>query len=178
MKDMELLKYPVGGINYPEPITQNNLEEWIQIITEFPSLVEKEVIDLNSSELNFKYRPDGWNIKQVVNHCIDSHLNSFVRFKLALTEDNPTIRPYEEGLWAELPDTLEYDLKESLQLLKSLHKRWVFLLKNLEIKDFKKTFIHPDGNESISLEENLCIYAWHCQHHLQHIINAKKFQYK
>ena len=78
----------------------------------------------------------------------------------------------------ELPDTIDYNIKESLLLLNSLHKRWVFLLKNLEIKDLKKTFIHPEGNESVSLEENLCIYAWHCQHHLQHIINAKIFQYK
>ena len=177
MKDMELLKYPIGRVNYPKFITQINQEEWIQIISDFPSLVEKEVIELNTSELNQKYRPDGWNIRQVVNHCIDSHLNSFVRFKLALTEDNPTIRPYVEKLWAELPDTLDYDIKESLQMLISLHKRWVFLLENMTDKDFRKTFIHPDGDELISLDENLCIYAWHCQHHLQHIINAKKFQY-
>ncbi len=177
MKDMELLKYPIGKVHLPETITQENREEWIRCIANFPMLVETEIIGLNSSELNKKYRPDGWNIKQVVNHCIDSHLNSYVRFKLALTEDNPTIRPYKEGLWAELPDTIDYDIKESLQMLKSLHKRWEFLLENLKIKDFKKTFIHPDGDEVISLEENLCIYAWHCQHHLKHIINAKKFQY-
>ncbi len=177
MKDMELLKYPIGGLNIPETITQKNREEWIQLINDFPSLVEREVIELNDSELSYKYRPEGWNIKQVINHCIDSHLNSIIRFKLALTEDNPTIRPYKEDLWAELPDTLDYDLKESLLMLKSLHKRWVFLLKKMNSNDFTKTFIHPEGNEILSLEVNLCIYAWHCQHHLQHIINAKKFQY-
>ena len=177
MNDLELLKYPKGKVHLPETITQKKREEWIQCITDFPNLVETEIIGLNTSELNSKYRPDGWNIKQVVNHCVDSHLNSFVRFKLALTEDNPTIRAYEEGLWAELPDTIDYDVTESLQMLKSLHKRWVFLLNNMTDKDFRKTFIHPDGDEVLSLEENLCIYAWHCQHHLQHIINAKKFQY-
>jgi len=177
MKDMELLKYPIGKVHFPESITQNNLKAWIQTINDFPSLVEREVIALSLSELGQKYRPDGWNIKQVVNHCIDSHLNSFVRFKLALTEENPTIRTYHEGLWATLPDSLDYELKESLQMLKSLHKRWVFLLNSMATKDFKKSFIHPEGNEELSLEENLCIYAWHCQHHLQHIINAKKFQY-
>lgn len=177
MHNTEDLKYPIGKLDFPDLITKDNISEWIQTLEEFPNQVETELQDLKDKELEFCYRPDGWNIKQVINHCIDSHMNSMIRFKLALTENNPTIRPYEEAKWADLSDTKSYDIKESLVLLKSLHKRWTFLLKDLGEYEFKRTFIHPDGNETISLEENLCIYDWHCKHHLQHIINAKKHQF-
>lgn len=177
MHNTEDLKYPIGKLDFPDLITKDNISEWIQTLEEFPNQVETELQDLKDKELEFCYRPDGWNIKQVINHCIDSHMNSMIRFKLALTENNPTIRPYEEAKWADLSDTKSYDIKESLVLLKSLHKRWTFFLKDLGEDEFKRTFIHPDGNETISLEENLCIYDWHCKHHLQHIINAKKHQF-
>lgn len=124
-----------------------------------------------------KYRPNGWNIQQITAHCLDSHINSYIRFKLALTEENPIIKPYNEVQWANLHDSLDYKITDILQLIVLIHKRWVFLLKGLTDKQFMRTFIHPDENESVTLKDNLSIYAWHCNHHLQHIINAKKFQY-
>ena len=175
--NIEKLKYPIGSYQIPNVIEEVHLQKWIQIITDFPKKVHNQVASLTSNELDYKYRPKGWTIQQVVNHCIDSHMNSVIRFKLALTEHNPVIRPYQEAKWAELPDTTIYDIKESVLLLSSIHKRWVLLLNSLTMLDFDKTFVHPEGNECITLKENLCIYAWHCQHHLQHIINAKSYKY-
>ena len=175
--DIETLKYPIGKPNFPNIIEQEHINAWIQDIKQFPSLVTKEVSSLTANELNYKYRPDGWTIQQVVGHCIDSHMNSIVRFKLALTEHNPTIRPYEEAQWAELSDTVNYSIKSATALLVGIHQRWVFLLEQLETSQLLRTYIHPDGNECISLQESLAIYAWHCTHHLQHIINAKAFKY-
>ncbi len=177
MDTLEELKYPIGKVKFPETITNNHIYNWVKTIEEFPFQVENELKSIQPNELLFAYRPEGWNIKQLVNHCVDSLMNSIIRFKLALPEDCPIIKPYEEANWAELSDTNSYNVSESLQLLKSLHQRWVFLLKTMSEEDFKKCFIHPDGKEIITLEKNLCIYEWHCNHHLQHIKNAKKFQY-
>jgi hypothetical protein len=178
MQNIESLKYPAGKLTIPAEISEAKIKEYIATITEFPERVKSEIKDLTDEELlSYHYRPGGWNIKQVLNHCIDSHMNSFIRFKLALTEENPIIRPYDETAWAELPDTLLYDVEESIQLLQSIHKRWVFLLKSLTTEEFTKTFVHPDGNEVISLKENLCIYAWHSENHFLHIANAKRLKF-
>lgn len=175
--DIETLKYPIGKSNIPAKIEPSDIENWIQSIRQFPMLVTKEVTSLTDKELRYKYRPEGWTIQQVVGHCIDSHMNSITRFKLALTEDNPTIKPYEEAQWAALNDTVNYSIESSIKLLSGIHQRWVFLLEQLESLQLQRTYIHPDGNEHISLQESLAIYAWHCNHHLQHIINAKAFKY-
>jgi len=178
MQNLEQLKYPAGKLIIPNLISETKIKEYITTIADFPERVATEIENLTDAELmKYHYRSGGWNIKQVLNHCIDSHMNSFMRFKLALTEDNPTIRPYNETAWAELPDSQTYEVSESLVLLKSIHKRWVFLLSNLTTEQLNKTFIHPDGNEVISLKENLCIYAWHCDNHFLHIANAKKFKF-
>lgn len=178
MQDIQQLKYPAGKLTIPAEISEAQIKEYIATIAEFPQRVATEIKNLTEDELSScHYRPEGWNIKQVLNHCIDSHMNSFIRFKLALTEENPTIRPYDETVWAELPDTLLYEVSESIQLLQSVHKRWVFLLNSLTAEQFTKTFVHPDGNEVVSLKENLCIYAWHCENHFLHIANAKKFKF-
>lgn len=177
MQDIDALKYPIGQFSAPETITSEHIEEWITCIGKFPQQIASEINQLSELELAYKYKPNGWNIKQVLNHCVDSHTNSVMRFKLALTESNPVIRPYNEAAWAELPDTLQYAVSESIILLEQIHKRWVFLLKALNKEQLNHTFIHPDGNEVVSLKKNLGIYAWHCQHHLQHIINAKKLQF-
>jgi hypothetical protein len=176
--NINALKYPIGMPIIPELIDQKVIDEWINNIESFPSLVFKEVDHLKSKELQYRYRPKGWTIHQVICHCLDSHINSFVRFKLALTEDNPTIKTYEEAQWAELPDTLEFDLKYTLTYLELVHKRWVFLLKRLNSNQWEKTFVHPDGNERIRLKENLAIYDWHCRHHLEHIRIAKSSKLK
>lgn len=175
--DIETLKYPIGKSNIPTKIEPSDIENWIQSIRQFPMLVTKEVTSLTDKELRYKYRPEGWTIQQVVGHCIDSHMNSITRFKLALTEDNPTIKPYEEAQWAALNETVNYSIESSIKLLSGIHQRWVFLLEQLESLQLQRTYIHPDGNEHISLQESLAIYAWHCNHHLQHIINAKAFKY-
>ena len=173
----ETLKYPIGKPKLPAKIEPANIENWIQSIRQFPSLVTKEVAPLTDKELQYKYRPEGWTIQQVVGHCIDSHMNSIVRFKLALTEDNPTIKPYKEAHCATLNDTVNYSIQNSTMLLAAIHNRWVFLLEQLESVQLQRTYIHPDGNECVSLQESLAINAWHCNHHLQHIINAKAFKY-
>ncbi|MGB0896577.1 MAG: YfiT family bacillithiol transferase [Flavobacteriaceae bacterium] len=177
MLDLESLKYPVGQFAMPNVTTTAEVKNWITTIENFPTDISDEVLHLTSRELEYRYRPEGWTIKQVINHCIDSHMNSIVRFKLALTESCPTIKPYEEAAWAELSDTLEYSVEDSLMLLKHIHKRWCFLLKSLSNDDLEKVFVHPEHNDQVTLKENIGIYAWHCQHHLQHIINAKTMKY-
>jgi len=174
---IEALKYPIGKLKLPALIEPAHIKAWIHDIKEFPSRVTKEVTLLTDNELRYKYRPEGWTIQQVVGHCVDSHMNSIIRFKLALTEETPTIIPYQEAQWAELTDTINFDIKTATTLLAGIHQRWVFLLERLDASQLKRAYFHPEGNERVTLEEGLAIYAWHCNHHLQHIINAKAFKY-
>lgn len=173
---LEALKYPVEKFQKPETITKEIIETAINEIENFPNLVKAEIENLGENDLNLRYRPKGWTITQVVHHCADSHINSYVRFKLALTENLPTIKPYEESLWAELPDS-KLSPFVSLKLLEALHERWVFILKSLSDEDLDKEFIHPEQSEKISLKENILIYGWHCQHHLAHIRQAKELRF-
>ena len=174
--NLEALKFPVGKFQKPELITKEIIDSAISDIENFPNLVKVEIENLDEKDLNLRYRPKGWTISQVVHHCADSHINSYVRFKLALTEDLPTIKPYEESLWAELPDS-KLSPFVSLKLLEALHERWVFILKSLSDDDLNKEFIHPEQSETISLKENILIYSWHCQHHLAHIRQAKELRF-
>lgn len=167
------LKYPIGQYERPVVITEADLQQYINIIEMFPSNIAKEVSHLKEEQLNTPYRDGGWTIKQVVHHCADSHMNSIIRFKLALTEDNPIIKPYQEDQWAELPDGKTLPIGYSLSLLEGLHARWVFLLKSLRPVDLKRTFIHPESKKVYELDENIGLYAWHCQHHLAHITTLK-----
>lgn len=171
--NLEKLKYPIGKFQRPEKIEQHHLERWIKIIDGFPGKLNDEVRHLRPEDLERQYRPEGWTIRQVVNHCADSHMNSFIRFKLALTEDSPTIKPYHENLWAELADSKSFPVESALRILDGLHTRWVYLLKNLSDKELDRNFLHPDAQELITLKTNIGIYAWHCEHHLAHVMNAK-----
>jgi len=173
-KDLEKLKYPIGKFEKTAIIDQKQLENCINTIEVFPDRLNDEVHNLRESELEKRYRRDGWTIRQVVHHCADSHMNSFIRFKLALTEETPSIKPYHEGLWAEQPDGKNHSIEGSLRLLEGLHARWVYLLRNLSEKDFDKEFFHPGTHSLISLKTNIGIYAWHGEHHLAHIIEAKR----
>ena len=173
-KDLETLKYPIGKFHKPETIDKHNIEEWINIIEEFPDKLTEEVHTLTEQEFEKQYRPNGWTIRQVVNHCADSHMNSIIRFKLTLTEDTPTIKPYAEDLWAELPDGKSFPVGSALKILDGLHKKWTHLLKNLSDNELEKQFKHPETSELISLKTNIGIYAWHCNHHLAHVKNAKQ----
>ena len=170
--NLEKLKFPIGKFQNPDSISENDLKTWISIIENFPSRIKKLTSTLSVEELNWTYRPKGWNIKQVVHHCADSHINSFIRFKLALTEDNPTIKPYEEQLWAELVDGKSDEIFHSLQIIISVHYRWVLLLKSLGTAELKRQFTHPANKKTSSLDEIIGMYAWHCNHHLAHIEQA------
>ena len=171
-KELEHLKYPIGLYKVPAIITQKNLDDWIKIIREFPVRVKYLVSDLSIEEKSWVYRPGGWSIKQVVHHCADSHINSYVRFKWALTEDIPIIKAYDENLWVALFDGDEDDLSTTLLLTEGLHAKWSNLLAGLNEDDLNRTFIHPASNESFSLKETIGSYAWHCEQHLAHIKQA------
>ncbi len=173
--DLEKLKYPIGNFTWPKQISVPDLKKWISDIESFPSSVTQEVNGLSHRELDWRYRPDGWTIRQVIHHCADSHFNSFVRFKLALTEENPTIKPYEEARWASLPDSLG-PIETSLSIIEGLHARWCILLRDLDEKSLKATYFHPEQKFTRKLDETIGLYAWHCHHHLAHIRQAKDAQ--
>lgn len=166
------LKYPIGKFVAPQPIERATVESWITEIASFPGRVEGLTAQLGVTELNWRYRPDGWTIKQVVHHCADSHMNSLMRFKLALTEETPFIRPYQEDKWAELADSLDDNIEHTLSLIHGLHYRWVLLLKNLDDNDLDKQFVHPQHGKHFTLKETIGLYAWHGNHHLAHIRQA------
>lgn len=170
----EELKYPIGRYERPTAFTAAILKKNIQDIENFPRKIRREVQALTAEQLDTPYRPGGWTIRQLVNHCADSHMNSLVRFKLALTEEKPIIRPYFEDRWAELSDSKKIPIAPALKMIEGLHERWVVLLKNLTKEELAKTFIHPEQNKEFSLEETVAIYAWHCNHHLAHITGLMK----
>lgn len=171
--DLEQLKFPIGTFEKPELLTKELLASFISDIESFPQRLKNEVAHLNEEQLDTPYRPGGWSIRQVVHHCADSHMNSIIRFKLALTEEKPTIKPYLEDKWAELPD-YELPLKPSLQLLEGLHFRWAVLLKSFNEADLERKFVHPEHGKEFQLDEIIGMYAWHCNHHLAHITELKK----
>ncbi len=162
------LRFPVGEFKVPKHISKEQLQEWIADIRNFSSEVRTLVEELSDAQLDLTYRPGGWTIRQVVHHCADSHMNSVARFKLALTENHPTIRPYNESAWAELSDSLG-PVEMALDLLESLHCRWVYLLDRLTDEELTKTFYHPANDVSTTLAETIGTYAWHCRHHLGHV---------
>ncbi|WP_420316704.1 YfiT family bacillithiol transferase [Ekhidna sp.] len=170
--DIDILKYPVGKYETPAEITEEIFNQWIETIQNLPERVKKMVNNLSYDELELQYRPGGWNIKQVVHHLADSHMNSFIRFKLILTEDTPTIKPYDEAAWAKTADADNEDIMESIDILEGLHKRWVTLLNSLKSEQKKRTFFHPEYNREFTLEWMAGLYDWHCKHHVAHIKQA------
>jgi len=162
------LQYPIGEFVAPENITRNDLDEWIETIEEAPIQLRKVLESLPESLLDTSYRPGGWTVKQIVHHLADSYMNSYIRFKLALTENFPTIKAYDENAWANLPD-YQMPVESSLQLLESLHTRWGQLLRSMSLSDFSKTFYHPETKQDVMLSTNVALYAWHSKHHLEHI---------
>ena len=172
-KELNQLRYPIGRFSAPDEISAEQIKTYIKTIEESPVKYRKAVQDLNEEQLGTPYRPGGWTIRQVIHHVPDSHLNSYVRFKLGLTENKPTIKPYDEAKWAELDDSRDTPVEVSLTLLESLHKRWANLLRSMTEKDFQKTINHPERGE-MRLDKMLALYDWHCKHHLAHIINLRK----
>jgi hypothetical protein len=171
---MEDLRYPIGQFRYEGEPDQGRREQWIEEIAATPANLRAAVAGLAPHQLDTPYRDKGWTVRQVVHHLPDSHLNAYTRIKLALTEDVPVIRPYEEARWAELPDGRAGPIELSLNLLESLHHRWVLLLRQLTPADFRRRFMHPQHGRPFELQETLALYAWHGRHHVAHITSLRR----
>ncbi len=166
-------RYPIGKFQMLDHPDDKMRIEFIQQIANTPSEVKAAVQELTEKQLDTPYREGGWTVRQVVHHLPDSHINSYVRFRLALTEDEPTIKPYVEHLWAELYDARTAPVELSLQLLEALHDRWVVLLRSLKPSDFSRTFRHPEHGTR-NLDWLLQLYAWHGRHHVAHITSLRE----
>ncbi|MCC1484655.1 YfiT family bacillithiol transferase [Winogradskyella immobilis] len=174
-QELYKLKYPIGEFELPKTITSNLLETWITDIETLPQSLKTLTKSLTETELNYSYRPEGWTIKQVTHHYADSHMNSIIRFKWALTENTPTIKFYHEDRWAQLID-YSASIDSSLSIIKGIHAKLGILLRNLTSEDLKREFIHPEHNKHFSLEETIGVYAWHSNHHLAHIEQALRYK--
>ncbi len=168
----EDLRYPIGKFSKDIEITPELRKEFVGDIAALPANVKKSAEDLTDEQLDTPYRPEGWTVRQLVHHIADSHLNSIVRFKLALTEDAPTIRPYYEDRWAKLEDSF-LPIEPSIKIIEGLHLRWTSLLSSMSDEDFQKKLIHPESGEW-TLEQFLGLYSWHSRHHTAHIVNLRK----
>ena len=170
---LESLKYPIGKFSEPEQISYEQLKAWIAEIQALPNKLRDATQNLKPNQLDTPYRLNGWTIRQVVHHLPDSHLNAYIRFKLAITENEPTIKPYFEDRWAETADAKNGNIDVSLDLLESLHKRWVAFMTSLTAEDFERIFIHPEHGKSFMLKSVIGMFAWHGNHHVAHIRNVK-----
>jgi hypothetical protein len=170
---MEDLRHPIGRFSFQPPSTAEQRKQWIADIEEAPAKMRAAVAGLSEEQLNTPYREGGWTVRQVVHHVPESHMNAYIRFKLALTENEPTVKPYDEAAWAETADVRETPIEVSLALLDNLHQRWVILLRSMSDADFQKQFRHPELGV-VSLEKNLALYAWHGKHHVAHITSCKR----
>lgn len=167
--EIEDLKYPIGKYNMPDKHDRHVRMALIESIRSYPDRLIDEVIDLDDDQLDTSYRPGGWSVRQVIHHLADSHMNSYVRFHWALTEETPTIKAYDQKGWAELPDS-HGPISMSLELLDSIHQRWTFLMDYMEEVDFERQLAHPEWKKNLSLDQLVGLYAWHGEHHKAHII--------
>lgn len=166
------LSYPVGKCEYPEIVSAEARKQYIEELATAPSRLSEAVHNLTDRQLDTPYRPGGWTVRQVVHHFADSHMNAYVRFRLALTEEEPTIKPYDEKKWAELVDAATQPVEVSLQLIDALHRRWVVLLSSLSDADFARRLRHPELGV-VRLDTYLASYGWHCRHHAAHITSLR-----
>lgn len=172
---MSDLRYPIGKFTPPVEMTESEREAYIQDLEQLPQLLNQAVEGLTEQQLDTPYREGGWSVRQVVHHLADSHLNSYMRFRLALTEEEPTIKVYNEKKWAELPDAKLSSVDSSLQLIEGLHHRWVILLHSLSNNEWKKAFVHPELGR-VPLDVAAALYAWHSKHHVAHITSLRERQ--
>ncbi len=170
---MDHLKYPIGQYA-AMPFSDGQLEEWLLDIEVLPKALEYAITNLDAPQLEMPYRPGGWNSRQVVHHVADSHMNAYMRFKLGFTEDNPTIKPYDEVLWAATSDVEQVPVNISITLLYALHNRWHNFLKNMQPADWDRTIFHPGPQKQMTLWYLLGMYAWHGRHHTAHINELRK----
>ena len=165
----EHLQYPIGRYSKPDALTPGLMQEWIKVLQVLPSWMDTCIENLDEQQLHVPYREGGWTIQQVVHHVADSHMNAYIRIKLALTEDNPTVKPYDEKAWAELADTRLVPVNISVTLLHTIHRRLVVLLQNLQPGDWERTYYHPEHKRNFPVWEVVALYAWHSRHHTEHI---------
>src|SRR5688572_25555372 len=166
---MDPLKYPIGEFAEPDGYPEEKITEWIREMENFPAQLRACVTSLESTLLDTPYRDGGWTVRQVVHHLADSHVNCYVRIKLALTEDCPVIKPYNEAVWAELPEARSGPVELSLDLLDAVHRRLVVVLKGMRPGDWDRAYHHPESGKNWKLGNVLALYAWHGRHHLAHI---------
>jgi len=169
---LEEQRYPIGKFQPPVGLTPPDREALIARIEAVPAAMRAAVADLTPEQLDTPYRDGGWTVRQVAHHLPDSHLNGYTRFKLALTEDNPRIKPYDESAWADLPDSSQTPLEVSLSLLEAVHARWVILLRSMTDAQWQRTFEHPDTGQH-TLWRALALYAWHGDHHVAHVTRLR-----
>lgn len=167
-QQLEQLRYPIGRFSYPAHVSDASFDHSIAAIAQLPGLLHQTVQLLSNDQLNTAYRPNGWTLRQVVHHMADSHTNAYIRCKLAATEDQPHIAPYEETLWANTPDA-HIDIAPSLAILSGLHLRWTSLLRSLSATNRQRCYYHPQQDCLVSIAQQTSMYAWHGQHHVQHI---------
>ena len=166
------LRYPVGKFHWKGELTEPDRAELIAQIAEAPARMREAASTLSEAQLDTPYRPGGWTARQVIHHVPDSHMNAYIRFKLALTEDQPAIKPYDQARWAELADTNVTPVETSLTLLESVHERWVNILRSMTPADFARSLTHPEIG-LVSLDRMLAMYAWHGRHHAAHIASVR-----
>jgi hypothetical protein len=168
-KNLEQVRYPTGRYEQPEGYTKDQMQEWIDVLRALPSWMDVCIENLDEYQLQVPYREGGWTIQQVVHHLADSHANAYIRLKLALTEDNPTIKPYDENKWALLADVEATPVNVSVTMLHTLHRRMVALLEQLKAEDWLRTYFHPEHQRKFPVWELVAQYAWHSRHHMEHI---------
>lgn len=166
---IESLKYPIGRFEAPEKYEPEMQEAWIAAIEVLPRWLDLCIENLDAAQLDTVYRPGGWTVNQVIHHIADSHMNAYIRLKLALTEDSPVIKPYREELWAELPDVKAVPVNISITLLHALHRRWGQTLRNMQPEDWERNYYHPEQERYVPLWEMTDMYAWHGRHHMEQV---------
>src|SRR4029453_3067072 len=167
------LRYPIGRFKAVMPVTQELRDAGIDAIAGLPARMREAVSGLHDRQLSTPYRPGGWTVRQVVHHLADSHMNGLIRVKLALTEENPTIKPYDENAWAQLAD-MRMPVNVSLGLLDGIHARWVAVYHAMTVDEFERSFVHPEHGAQLTLDWHLQNYAWHSHHHLAHITELRR----
>ena len=172
MPTLDPLQYPIGPVRLQDTLSESARHDLITQIQSTPTLLRRAVAGLSEEQVNTVYRPNGWTIRQVVHHLPDSHLNAYIRFRWALTEESPTIKAYDQDRWAQLPDACEGPIEESLLLLDALHTRWCRLMKAMTLSDWQRKVVHPEDGER-TCQDFLIIYAWHGLHHVAHITNLR-----
>jgi len=165
-------RYPIGKFSYTAPLTSEQKQQYLADIEQTPTCLRAALRGLSDQQLDTPYREGGWTPRQVAHHVADSHMNSYIRFKLALTEEEPPIKPYAENLWAELPEAKHAPVEVSLALLDSLHQRWMLMLRAFTDAEWKRTFRHLEMGP-MSLEKTLALYSWHGRHHVAHITGLR-----